>query len=239
MRKLRTLQLGAAAQKALDFIAGAQNPTTGGWRYLVGEQGDTSVVGWQLMALKAGHLADLRVAPQTLAGAAMFLDSVQSEYGSAYGYTSPIRGTPATTAIGLLGRENLGWEAANPALMRGAQGIALLGPSEDDMYYNFYANQVLQNFGGPLWARWNPVMRDYLTKTQLKGGHLTGSWMFFGVDRHAQHGTQAGGRLYNTALCTLILEVYYRHESVYSKPTITASASDKAGMPAKPVQAEK
>jgi hypothetical protein len=100
------------------------------------------------------------------------------------------------------------------------------------MYYNFYANQVLRDFGGPLWAKWNPVMRDYLVKTQAKNGHLTGSWMFFGADRHAQHGTQAGGRLYNTALCALILEVYYRHDPVYSRPTTSASKN-------LPVQPEK
>ena len=223
VKKLRALQLGIAAQKALDYIVAAQNAKTGGWRYMIGEEGDTSVVGWQLMALKAGLLADLRVPPQTLAGASNFLDFVQSEYGSVYGYTGPARGTPATTAIGLLARENLGWDAANPALIRGAERLAFIGPSEDDMYYNFYANQVLRNFDGPIWAKWNPVMRDYLVKTQGKNGHLTGSWMFFGSDRHAQHGTQAGGRLYNTALCTLILEVYYRHEPTYSRPTSSAS----------------
>ena len=42
--------VGAAAQKAVDFILMAQNKNDGGWRYNPGDPGHTSVVGWQLMA---------------------------------------------------------------------------------------------------------------------------------------------------------------------------------------------
>ena len=45
--------VGAAAQKAINFIELAKNAKTGGWRYHPGEEGDTSVVGWQFMALKS------------------------------------------------------------------------------------------------------------------------------------------------------------------------------------------
>ncbi len=41
-----------AAQKSINFIEAAQNTQSGGWRYHPGEEGDTSVLGWQLMALK-------------------------------------------------------------------------------------------------------------------------------------------------------------------------------------------
>ena len=50
--------LRGPAQAALDFIAAAQAPD-GGWRYSPGEPGDTSVTGWQIMALKSGQMAGL------------------------------------------------------------------------------------------------------------------------------------------------------------------------------------
>jgi len=50
-----------AAQQAVNFIQSAQNASTGGWRYTPGEEGDTSVVGWQVMALKSAHMAGLQV----------------------------------------------------------------------------------------------------------------------------------------------------------------------------------
>ncbi|MEK6234069.1 MAG: terpene cyclase/mutase family protein [Planctomycetales bacterium] len=91
------------AQESINFIVYAQDKTGGGWRYSPGQPGDTSAVGWQVMALKSGHLAYLNVPKNTIAGAMNFLDTVQQEgsYGAYYGYASPGK-KPATTAIGLL-----------------------------------------------------------------------------------------------------------------------------------------
>ena len=50
-----------AAQGAVNFILDAQNAADGGWRYNPKDPGDTSVVGWQLMALKSAHMAGLNV----------------------------------------------------------------------------------------------------------------------------------------------------------------------------------
>jgi len=203
--------LMAPAQAALNFIVYAQDPVGGGWRYLPKQRGDTSVVGWQLMALKSGHMAYLRVPPNVVIGASKFLDSVQSDSGSAYGYADPgNRG--ATNAIGLLCRMYLGWKHEEPALKRGVERISNSGPSTVDMYYNYYATQVMRHFEGEEWKKWNPQMRDQLVNTQAKSGHMEGSW-FAG----SGHANERGGRLYFTSMATMILEVYYRHLPIYRK----------------------
>jgi hypothetical protein len=82
------------------------------------------------------------------------------------------------------------------------------------MYFNYYATQVLHHDGGSDWDRWNIRMRDFLIARQAPSGHEKGSWYF--VD---PHGT-AGGRLYTTAICTMILEVYYRNMPLYGEEAV-------------------
>jgi hypothetical protein len=62
------------AQKAIDFIVEAQHER-GGWRYAPKQPGDTSVVGWQLMALQSARAAGLSVPEETLKKAQVYLDS--------------------------------------------------------------------------------------------------------------------------------------------------------------------
>jgi hypothetical protein len=203
------------AQAALNFIVYAQDPIGGGWRYQPRTPGDTSVVGWQLMALKSGHMAYLQVPPNTIRGAIKFFDTVQVDSGSGYGYTTPGRGS-TTTAVGLLCRMYLGWKHDEPALERGVNYLSQTGPSPNNMYFNYYATQVMRQFGGEPWEKWNAVMRDRLVNAQDKQGPAAGSWFFNGG-----HGADKGGRLYNTSLATMILEVYYRHMPIYQKQATT------------------
>ncbi len=210
--------LQGPAQAALKFIAYAQDPVGGGWRYSPRQAGDTSVTSWQLMALKSGHMAYLRIPPATLAGAFKFLDSVQSDNGAKYGYTQPGTGR-ATTAIGLLCRMYMGWKRDNPSLRRGVEWLSVQGPSKNNMYYNYYATQVMRHFDSEhektFWTKWNGVMRDHLVESQVKEGHETGSWF-----QKGDHGADRGGRLYVTAMSTMILEVYYRHLPIYRNSAV-------------------
>jgi len=200
-------QLMDPAQMSLNFIVYAQDPVGGGWRYKPKQAGDTSVSGWQLMALKSGHMGYLEVPPTTIQGYYKFLDSVAGNSGATYGYMSPEGVGQATTAIGLLCRMYMGWKKEEPALQRGVNQLAKWGPSKDNMYFNYYATQVMLYTGGKRWNAWNKEMRDYLVATQEKdNGHSSGSWAI-GTD----HGARSGGRLYSTTLATMILEVYYRH----------------------------
>lgn len=198
------------AQGSLNFIAYAQDPITKGWRYDARDAsgGDTSVVGWQLMALKSGHMSGLQVSSATVAGTSRFLNSVQANDGATYGYMAPGQKAP-TTAIGLLCRMYLGWEHDHPPLVAGIKRLSKSGPSEVNLYYNYYATQTMRHFGGEPWEKWNKKMRDFLVKKQSRKGHADGSW-YMGKEH-----TDKGGRLYCTAMATMILEVYYRHLPIY------------------------
>lgn len=195
-------QLQAASREAIRFIVAAQHPS-GGWRYFPGQAGDTTVLGWQWMALRSGELAGLEVPPSTWQRARHFLDSVAAEGGTAYGYQRPAR-QPTPTAIGLACRLYGDWSRHDGRIVLGADTLAAAGPSMDDMYYNYYAAQVLHHSDGPHWTAFRQKLRDRLSASQATSGHEAGSWYF--PDVH----TQPGGRLCDTALALLILELDYR-----------------------------
>jgi hypothetical protein len=211
--------LKASAQKAINFIRAAQS-AGGGWRYEPRQGGDTSVVGWQVMALKSGQMSGLEVDDSknpTLAKATKFLNSVQTADGGGYGYTDA-GATPAMTAVGLLCRLYLGTGPKNSGILNGVAYLRKTPPgATNSMYYYYYATQVLHHVGGEAWEAWNPKMRDLLISKQDKGNtpnrkHLKGSWNPAG-DVHGG----AGGRLMITSLSVLTLEVYYRHLPLYRR----------------------
>lgn len=201
------------AQAALNFIVYSQAPITGGWRYKPRDMsgGDTSVVGWQLMALKSGHMANLSINSSVIGRTKKFLDSVQANDGATYGYMAPGENRPSMNAVGLLCRMYLGWEHDHPPLIDGVNRLAKSRPSKVNMYFNYYATQVMRHYGGEPWEEWNKEMRDFLVKSQERKGHADGSWLM-GKDH-----TNQGGRLYCTAMATMILEVYYRHLPIYGQ----------------------
>ena len=205
-RELRRITL-----EAVRFLERTQG-SDGGWRYQPREvPGDTSVVGWQVMALQSAKAGGISVKADTFSDVKKFLNSVQAEGGARYGYTSPEKNRPSLTAVGLLCRMYLGWKREKPELKAGAEYLAGIGPSREDMYYNYYATQVLHHWDGELWDKWNQRMRDQLVETQIKEGPGAGSW-----DVTDPHGN-AGGRIYQTALSLLTLEVYYRHLPIYRR----------------------
>ena len=112
----------------------------------------------------------------------------------------------------------------HPALGRGVQFISEKGPSPKNMYYNYYATQVMFQYTsgeGPVWKKWNDVMRNYMVQTQSRRGHEAGSWRPRGS--HAS----SGGRLYMTALAVCTLEVYYRHLPIFRQIDLEAEDADE------------
>lgn len=209
-------QLLRPAQGAIYFIAMAQDPNGGGWRYGPRTPGDTSVVGWQMMALKSGKMGDLEIPPKVISRTQHFLDTVSSQSGARYTYMPmSMRPSRTLTSIGLLCRMYLGWQRNHPAIERGVGWLAEAGPAIDrgtNMYYNYYATQVMRHYGGDEWKEWNDSMWPYLVKTQVKDeGPAQGSWYF----RNGDSGAREGGRLYCTAMSIMTLEVYYRFLPLY------------------------
>ena len=203
----------APAQASLNFIITAQC-NDGGWRYSPNGAGggDTSVVGWQLMALKSGYMGHLAVPPQTIQGSMLFLDKVQSNSGSVYGYTGPVpKFRAATTAVGLLCRIYTGWDKTHPGIIGGVEELSKHGVSKNDFYYNYYAAQVLRQYGGVEWDKFNVEMRDYLVASQAQKDGAKGSWYVKGGH------TSNAGRLCITSFATMMLEVYYRHMPLYAE----------------------
>ncbi|HYT93570.1 MAG TPA: prenyltransferase/squalene oxidase repeat-containing protein [Gemmataceae bacterium] len=205
-----------SAQMAVNYLVYAQHEK-GGWRYGPKQEGDTSVTGWVVMALKSAQMANLDVSQTTWKKAISYLEKVVLNPATeGYGYTGP-SGSPTMSAVGLLCRQYLqSWGSQNLRLIKGIEKNLETHPpgSSKNMYYFYYATQVMHHFGGKSWEKWNEKMRDILVKTQDKklvpGSDVKGSWSPAG-DAHGH----VGGRLMITSLSILTLEVYYRHLPLY------------------------
>jgi hypothetical protein len=206
--------LRGPAQAAVNYIVRAQH-NAGGWRYARGQEGDVSVTGWQIMALLTAQMAGLDVPKLTLTKAQFFLSSCCDNDNEGYGYTAP-GSTPTMSAVGLLCRQYLNsWGPENARLLKGIDKNLVPYPpgSMKNMYYYYYSTQVMHHVGGERWRTWNEKMRDRLVTTQDKSkGPNDGSWSSEG-DAHGS----AGGRLMNTSLSLLTLEVYFRHVPLHRK----------------------
>ncbi len=200
------------AQLALDFAMKAQSEQ-GGWRYEPNFDSDTSVTGWFVMALESGRAAGLEVNISVLLKVNDYLDTASSFDGAGYGYQARTDPTPAMTAEGLLCRQYITWQRSHPPLKHGIDALLLDAPfdlSDRDVYYWYYATQVLHHYGGSPWREWNSKMSVQLPKAQVRGEGEDGSWAPQ-MDRWGRN----SGRLYTTCLSLYCLEVYYRHMPLY------------------------
>jgi len=207
--------LKASAQMAIGYIERAQHDG-GGWRYAPRQAGDTSVTGWQLMALKSGQMAGLTIKKKTLDLVKRYLDEAEtSSKSGAYGYVPRSGGSIAMTAVGALCRQYLGTSPLDKSLLASIEKIKAAPPAVngrgESIYYEYYATQVLHHVGGEHWDEWNKGkggkggIRDTLIARQKEDGSFDGT----------DHGS--GGRLGATSLSLLTLEVYYRHLPLYRR----------------------
>jgi hypothetical protein len=207
-------ELKESCQLAINYIVNAQF-RDGGWDYHPGSPGDLSIAAWQVMALKSALSAKLAVPARTILGVDRFLDKSRSKSRSGefmYRYRDR-KPTTSMTAIGNLLQLFRGRSPEYQRIELAVKHVGAKGPSESDMYFDYYATQLLFHRGGPIWEAWNTKMREYLVRTQELQGHSAGSWWF-----EDDYSNDIGGRLYVTCMACLTLEVYYRYLPIYEQP---------------------
>ncbi len=221
--------VGTAARKAVAFIIRAENPSTGGWRYYPGQPGDTSVTGWQVMALKSAQLAGIAVDSFVFDNAKKWFHSVaKGEHMGLYSYQPYDQVTPTRTAIGMLCTQYFGIDPKDPAMLEGKAYLLENLPDDQiarDSYYWYYATLTMHNFGGPEWDAWNRKMRRVLIQSQEKQGCATGSWD--PLEPSFDIWGEKGGRLMTTAFNCLTLEVYYRYLPIFQTDSLLPSPPPK------------
>lgn len=222
-----------AVEKAVQFIVRAQQ-ASGAWDYTDAKTGryDTSVTGWQVMALKSAQAAGVKVPAYTIYRMAQFFDRVTLSSGEViYSNAAPSAGRrgQGMVAVGMTSCQFLGFPVAGKTAARQAS-IILTHPPDwaklatgnpdfspmDSIYYWYYATIAMFQYGGEPWDRWNKQMKKALLGQQRRGGCLDGSW-----DPPVNFWGQVGGRLYSTTLNILSLEIYYRYLPAYDGGTLT------------------
>ena len=230
----RDYKLKDHAQRAVDYIRGAQNPGLG-WRYKPRDgRNDTSVSGWMVLALKAANTAGLSVDKSMFDGATNWFDRVTNTTGKC-GYIRPgdpglvIRGVndsyaklPTMTGVSVICRIFCGQSRRDPKIQKGVDILMANlpdwntpGNDKVDMYYWYYATYAMFQFGGDKWQKWNKAMKTALLDTQRQGGCPDGSWDTDGK------WSMVGGRVYTTAIDALTLEIYYRYARAHVGPHMT------------------
>ena len=210
----RDERLGPGVRRAIGYTLAAQDRVTGGWRYHPGDPGDTSQLGWQVMALKSAELAGIEMPAATREGISRFLKSVTAGHSGGLARYQPARGFPSRsmTAEAMVCRQFLNLPMSNTAIDE-ATGYLLEEPpgmGQTNLYYWYYGTLSTYQLQGDAWERWNAALQKNLLGTQRTEGELAGSW-----DPDPVWGG-CGGRAYSTALSALCLEVYYRFLPLYA-----------------------
>ena len=230
----RNPSVGRMAQRAVSFICKVQ-PDHGGFRYAGAcpkGEGDLSVTGWQIMAIKSAICSELNVPKQAVERSRLYLKNSWRNYGrSCYIVSNKGAGSDAVSAVGLLCRVFLGGEEYEDEIRQASQyllsrelkdGKAVPGGKSGqlgkNLYYTYYSALGMFQMGGEPWAQWNAMFRDKLVKMQehkklnAAGRYVRGSW-----PPEGHHWATAGGRVYSTTMAILSLEVYYRFLPVYKR----------------------
>ena len=205
-------KIKSAALAAIKYTINAQHQKRGGWRYSPGQDSDTSVTGWQVMALHSARMAGIELPEKPFDLARKWLDFAGGgEHGGLYGYQSPTDISRAMVATGMFCRQLDLVPPSNPKMIESAKLMKRypIRDNNPDLYYIYYGTLALYQHQGSIWQEWNNNLKRILPKIQVKTGNLAGSWNL------SRSNTKGGGRIASTTLAILSLEVYYRILPMY------------------------
>jgi hypothetical protein len=214
-----------AAQKAISNLVSAQCET-GGWDYSPNsKRSDTSVSGWAIMALKSAKVSYIEVPDDCMKKAADYFQKATTAQGESTSYASEGGlvntggGSERMTAVALTCLQFLGVKREDVQVQGSANKTISRLPNvaTPDLYLTYYQSLGLFQLGvrGDLWKKFNPPMKESLLATQVKVGTFQenkGSWN----PEPDIHG-KSWGRVGETALAALILEIYYRYKEIEGK----------------------
>jgi hypothetical protein len=237
-----------SAAKGVDYLIQRQF-ANGGWNYLTSEPGarqDVSVTAWCVQALKAAKLAGLGTSgvDEALQKAlSCFTTVLFNSTAGAFNYQnngdSGLGGRLTCAAVLSL---QLAGAAERPECRAGLRWLEQNATCEwtnpwgrSPLYYWYYTTQAMFHEGGETWKKWNAKFAPQLVRNQtvvknaIQGpdGKLVdiGYWMPI-ADHVPPEYCQAF--VYNTTLCALQLQVYYRYLPTFKTPE--ASTGVKAAL---------
>lgn len=218
-------RLEAAVEKAVNYSIAAQNTSIGGWRYRPGDSGDTSQLGWQIMALSSARRAGIHVPANTWERVERFLSTVRrGNHGGLASYRPDGPASASMTAEALYCRLLLTEAAGNrvdeTAAREATDNLLASLPTAErvNLYYWYYATLALHHRhvnderAAEAWKTWNDAMTAAIVSTQITDGPNAGSW-----NTNTIWGGY-GGRIYTTSMAAMCLEVYYRYAPLPSTP---------------------
>ena len=189
-----------------------------------------SITVWQIMALESARLSGISVPDEVLLRARSFVESSHDPRRKAIRYNHdpawlrssyailPGSVSGALFAMQLLGideqspgfREALSFVEARPPRgpWRKPSSDAFVHQGVGNEYYMYYATLALRLLGGEAWKQWNEQLKPLLLTSQDRNG----SWR--PISHYAEYAKDTDrDRVYTTAMCVLMLEVYYRYDT--------------------------
>ena len=219
----------AAAQKAVDFLTNTypirSTKNFEKKEFKMDAKADTVTASLCVFAMKSAKVAKLNVDSGAFDAATEYFDSVQYTAGKGLNsatyfrfkpkqQNSPEHSAQRLTAAGLVARQFMGWKRAD--LESGAANLVEeYGRPEwdkDDVKVDllcwWITTLCLFQQGGETWSAWSEQLKRELISEQRRHNDPAGSWDPVGAPG------KVWGRVGQTALAALSLEVYYRYRQL-------------------------